>query len=65
MKLLLAAAALTATLAPPAPFDRFLAGDDKALSTAQAAGLRAFIANGCADCHSGALLAARACSASV
>ena len=40
----------------PAPFDRFLAGDDNALSAQQRAGLRAFTANGCAGCHSGALL---------
>jgi cytochrome c peroxidase len=40
----------------PAPFDRFLAGDDSALSDRQKAGLRTFIANGCAGCHNGTLL---------
>jgi cytochrome c peroxidase len=42
-----------ATLTTPAPFDRFVAGDDKALSEHQQAGLRRFIATGCAGCHSG------------
>ena len=40
----------------PAPFDRFLGGDDAALSAGQKTGLRAFIANGCAGCHNGPLL---------
>jgi cytochrome c peroxidase len=48
--------AYEATLVTPAPFDRFLAGDDGALSARQKAGLRAFTATGCAGCHSGALL---------
>jgi cytochrome c peroxidase len=51
-----ALAAYQATLATPAPFDRFLGGDDAALSAAQKAGLRAFIATGCGGCHSGKLL---------
>lgn len=45
--------AYQATLATPAPFDRFLAGDDGALTERQKAGLRAFIATGCAACHNG------------
>ncbi|HET7765745.1 MAG TPA: cytochrome c peroxidase [Burkholderiales bacterium] len=48
--------AYEATLVTPAPFDRFLAGDDKALSGRQKVGLRAFIAAGCAGCHNGPLL---------
>jgi cytochrome c peroxidase len=48
--------AYQATLVTPAPFDRFLGGDDGALSADQKAGLRAFMANGCAGCHSGPLL---------
>jgi cytochrome c peroxidase len=52
----LAVAAYEATLTTPAPFDRFLGGDDAALNPAQQAGLRAFMANGCGGCHSGALL---------
>jgi cytochrome c peroxidase len=44
------------TLITPAPFDRFLAGDDSALNAAQKAGLKAFIGTGCVDCHKGALL---------
>jgi cytochrome c peroxidase len=48
--------AYEATLVTPAPFDRFLAGDDGALNERQQAGLRAFMATGCAGCHNGALL---------
>jgi len=48
--------AYEATLVTPAPFDRFLAGDDGALTGRQKAGLRAFIATGCAGCHNGPLL---------
>jgi cytochrome c peroxidase len=44
------------TLVTPAPFDRFLSGDDAALSARQKTGLRNFIASGCAGCHGGALL---------
>jgi cytochrome c peroxidase len=44
------------TLVTPAPFDRFLAGQDDALSPLQKRGLRAFVANGCVACHNGALL---------
>jgi cytochrome c peroxidase len=45
-----------ATLATPAPFDRFLAGDAKALGEKEQLGLKKFIAAGCAGCHSGPLL---------
>jgi cytochrome c peroxidase len=48
--------AYQATLVTPAPFDRFLAGDDNALTAQQKAGLATFMKNGCADCHSGPLL---------
>src|SRR5262249_21574379 len=48
--------AYQATLVTPAPFDRFLAGDDRAISERQKVGLRVFIDNGCAGCHSGAML---------
>jgi len=51
-----AVAAYQATLTTPAPFDRFLGGDDAALNAAQQAGLRAFMATGCSGCHSGKLL---------
>jgi cytochrome c peroxidase len=51
-----ALAAYQATLTTPAAFDRFLGGDDAALSGSQKSGMRAFIATGCAGCHSGALL---------
>ena len=45
-----------ATLVTPAPFDRWLAGDAAALSAKQQAGMRKFIASGCAGCHNGPLL---------
>jgi cytochrome c peroxidase len=48
-----ALAAYQATLTTPAAFDRFLEGDDGALTVRQKAGLRAFIATGCALCHKG------------
>ena len=48
--------AYQATLMTPAPFDRYLAGDDAALTTEQRDGLRAFVATGCAACHNGALV---------
>lgn len=36
-----------------APFDRYLAGDDNALSARQKQGLQLFIESGCASCHDG------------
>jgi cytochrome c peroxidase len=51
-----ALAAYQAMLVTPAPFDRFLSGNDAALSARQKAGLRAFIATGCGGCHNGPLL---------
>ena len=50
-----ALAAYQATLVTPAPFDRFLAGDDRAITERQKAGLRTFMSTGCAGCHNGAL----------
>ena len=41
------------TLVTPSRFDKFLDGDEKALSTAEQDGLKTFIAKGCASCHSG------------
>jgi len=49
----LAVAAYEATLVTPAAFDRFLAGDDGALTERQKAGLRQFLSIGCAGCHNG------------
>lgn len=43
-----AIAAYQATLATPAPFDRYLAGDERTLTARQKAGLRRFIDTGCA-----------------
>src|SRR2546421_610699 len=43
-----------ATLTTPAAFDRFLGGDDGALTERQKKGLRTFMATGCAGCHNGA-----------
>jgi len=51
----LAVEAYMATLNTPAPFDRYLAGEDAALTGQQQAGLRAFIATGCTGCHRGPL----------
>lgn len=42
-----------ATLLTPAPFDAWLAGDDKAMNADQLAGLQLFIDKGCTSCHSG------------
>jgi cytochrome c peroxidase len=45
------------TLLVPSPkWDKFLAGDDKALSDAEKDGLAAYLETGCQTCHSGALL---------
>ncbi len=41
----------------PTRFDAFLAGDDAALTNAEITGLNKFINGGCADCHSGPMLA--------
>jgi cytochrome c peroxidase len=49
-----ALAAYQATLATPSAFDRFLAGDDRAMTERQKAGLKAFIDLGCSSCHDGA-----------
>ena len=38
------------------PFDRFLRGDDRALSADELRGGREFLAAGCAECHHGPLL---------
>lgn len=44
------------TLITPAPFDRYLAGEEGALDAQQKHGLRVFLKTGCADCHRGPLL---------
>jgi cytochrome c peroxidase len=50
----LAIAAFEATLTTPnAAFDRYLAGEESALSAAQKEGLGLFIDKGCAACHKG------------
>ena len=41
------------TLVTPSRFDKFLAGDEKALSADEQAGLKIFIDKGCAACHTG------------
>jgi cytochrome c peroxidase len=49
-----AIAAFEATLLTPhAPFDKYLRGNDAALSGEQKAGLKLFIDKGCASCHNG------------
>ena len=49
-----AIAAFERTLLTPARFDAFLAGDPKALTATELAGLKKFIDLGCASCHDGA-----------
>lgn len=52
-----AIAAFERTLVPgPSSFDRYLEGDDRAMTTAQIRGMHGFIAQGCARCHSGPML---------
>ena len=41
------------TLLTPAPFDRYLKGDAKAISTEAKVGLEKFMSYGCAGCHNG------------
>jgi cytochrome c peroxidase len=49
-----AIAVFEATLITPgAPFDRWLMGDDTALSDAQKQGLKLFVDKGCSTCHNG------------
>ncbi len=40
-------------ITPDAPFDRWLVGDDKALTPDQRQGLQIFVEKGCANCHNG------------
>lgn len=44
------------TLRTPAPFDRWLGGEDRAMTEQQQRGLRRFIEVGCVGCHNGPLL---------
>lgn len=44
------------TLITPSPWDRFLNGDDNAISETAKRGLRLFIDRGCVQCHDGRLL---------
>ena len=49
-----AIAVFEATLiTPDAPFDRWLKGDDKALTEEQKEGLKIFVDKGCSTCHNG------------
>ncbi|MBE9536496.1 MAG: cytochrome-c peroxidase [Proteobacteria bacterium] len=48
-----AIAAFERTLVTPSRFDKFLNGDDKALTKKQRSGLKVFIAKGCVGCHTG------------
>lgn len=50
----IAIGAFERTLVTPSAFDRFLGGDDKALSAQAKTGLKTFIEQGCAGCHNGA-----------
>ncbi len=54
MNLAKAIAAFERTLVPKdSSFDRFMAGDDDALSNSQIRGMHGFLFQGCAHCHSG------------
>lgn len=48
-----AIAAFERTLVTPSVFDKFLNGDNKALSKKQKSGLKTFIDKGCVACHNG------------
>ncbi len=50
----------TTLITPNAPFDRFLRGDDKALTKQQKDGLELFINTGCIACHNGVNLGGQA-----
>ena len=53
----LAMAAFQRTLMTPnSPLDRYLVGDDNAMSTAQKRGMKSFVDRGCIACHSGPAL---------
>lgn len=43
-------------ITPGAPFDRYLEGNEDALTARQKAGLKVFTNNGCAGCHRGPML---------
>lgn len=47
------------TLMTPGPFDRYLKGEENALSNEAHEGLKLFIERGCAQCHAGPLLGGR------
>ena len=51
-----AVGAFIRTLVTPDSFDNFMAGSDKALTSAQKDGLRRFMETGCATCHAGAMI---------
>jgi cytochrome c peroxidase len=48
-----AIAAFERTLVTPSSFDKFLNGDNKALTKKQRSGLKVFMDKGCAGCHNG------------
>ncbi|USI26460.1 cytochrome-c peroxidase [Alteromonas macleodii] len=48
-----AIAAYESTLKTPSAFDRYLQGDDSALTVSQKNGLDLFVSTGCASCHNG------------
>ena len=43
-------------VATDAPFDKYMRGDNSALTTEQVQGMNSFVASGCAACHSGPML---------
>ncbi|HNY02172.1 MAG TPA: cytochrome c peroxidase [Bacteroidales bacterium] len=51
-----AIAAFERKLITPGKFDKFLAGDTRALDTAELRGLKTYMETGCTTCHTGSLL---------
>jgi cytochrome c peroxidase len=51
-----AIAAFERTLLTPSPFDKYLSGDHKALTSEQRIGMKTFMDAGCIQCHSGSNL---------
>ncbi len=54
--LALAIGAFERQLVTPSRFDKYLAGDEQALTHTEKAGLKAFLDQGCQGCHSGAAI---------
>jgi cytochrome c peroxidase len=56
----LAVGAFERTLVTPGPFDEFVNGDAGAMNSGQKKGMRAFVVEGCSNCHNGPYLGGQA-----